>query len=237
MPEQSRSGGYAAFYHRRVLDLLRHLAAEQQPAIEVAAELVASSWRQGGRTLIAATGHCLHLEGTYRAGGPVDAAILALGDEPPGALQVNDVRVADCVIVPTNAGTTSDTVEVALRSRTAGATVVALTQLPYENDPAIASEHASGAKLAEVADVVIDLGGDVGDGAIAIPGSMFRIAPTSSAVGVVALWMIFAAAAESLVEEGLTPRFYASVQLPGASEHNSKLAAVRSTPGEELKRD
>ena len=44
------------------------------------------------------------------------------------------------------------TVDLALISRERGANSIALTQLPYEMDPRLVPEHASGKRLSEVAE-------------------------------------------------------------------------------------
>src|SRR5207249_12204322 len=50
------------------------------------------------------------------------------------------------------------------RSSDLGATTVALTQVAYEDDSSVILFHPAAKRLHDVADIIVDLGGDVGDG-------------------------------------------------------------------------
>jgi uncharacterized phosphosugar-binding protein len=176
--------------------------------------MVAEAIGGGHRVWVSKTTHCLHDELTFRAGGLM--AIHTLDD--PIAIEAGDV-----VLIGTNAGTTFLTVQTALIARGRGATSVALTQLPYETDPAVIAEHPSGKKLYECADVVIDLGGQVGDGELTSPDGEFRIIPGSGVAVVLAGWMIVAEAVARLVAAGKPPLLWQSMQVTGATARNTAL--------------
>ena len=56
----------------------------------------------------------------------------------------------------------------------------------------------------------------VGDGVVALPGLDDAVGPTSGVALVAAAWAILVGAADRLLEQGLTPVVYRSVQIPGA---------------------
>lgn len=198
---------------QRRLDLL---GGEQYPKIEQAGQAAAAAIAGGHRLWVSRTTHCLHDEVTSRAGGFM--AIHALDD--PISIEPGDV-----LIIGTNAGSTVLTVELAGIARDRGATVVALTQMAYEADPRAPAEHPSGKKLHEVCDILIDLGGQFGDGELEFnePGNPMRILPGSGAAVVIAAWMMLAEATDRLIALGKPPLFWQSMQIPGATPRNLAL--------------
>jgi uncharacterized phosphosugar-binding protein len=135
------------------------------------------------------------------------------------------IERGDVIVMGTNAGTTFISVEIATIARERGARVVVLTQLTYETSPLIESKHPSGKRLNEVGDVVVDLGGAVGDGVMELADTGVRVMPSSGVIGMLAMWMIFSEAVARLVEQGKIPMATQSLQLPGATPRNEKLIA------------
>jgi uncharacterized phosphosugar-binding protein len=214
-------------YLEGVIGVLGTIASGQRDAIEEAAHRVAEAIGSGHRVFVAATSHVLHTELILRAGGL--AAVHPLGETPDladpmldladGALRGDgsfEPAQGDLVIVGTNAGTDAGTVEVALAARAAGCVVVALTSVAYETWPDVVREHPSGRRLVDEADLVVDIGGVVGDGIVELPGVDTAVGPTSGVTLAATAWAILARAAELLVERGLSPIVYRSVQIPGA---------------------
>lgn len=198
-----------------MLERLSWIVAEQLGSIDEAARAVAESIGTGHRVWIAETSHCLHDEGTFRAGGLM--AVHKLSD-PVG------IETGDVVLIGTNAGTTHLTVDLALIAHERGATSIALTQVAYEMDPRLTPEHPSGKRLAEVADIVIDLGGRYGDTELTFSSNdrQFDAIPGSGVSAVLAMWMIFAGATELLCERGTPPLIWDSMQMPGVHAENLK---------------
>lgn len=203
----------AQHYANRMLERLGAMTREQQNSIDTAAESVATAIGNGHRIWIAETSHGLHDEGTFRAGGLM--AVHKLSD-PIG------IEAGDVVIVPTNAGTTHLTVDLALIAKTRNARSIALTQVAYEMDPRLVPEHPSGQRLSEVADIVVDLGGRYGDTELDFASGecAFSAIPGSGIAAMLAMWMIFAGAAELLCERGTPPLIWDSMQMPGVHEAN-----------------
>jgi uncharacterized phosphosugar-binding protein len=216
----------SAAYLGRTIAILEELAESQADPIERASTAVADAIANGHRVFVAATSHVLHSELYLRAGGL--AAVHPLGEAPDLASPMLALEAGllrgdgdfapergDVVLVGTNAGTDAGTVQVAIAARDAGLTVIGLTCVAYERHPEVVVEHPSGAKLVDLADIVIDVGGDVGDAALDIAGLDERFAPTSGAVLVTLAWAVLAGAAERLAAAGTPPIVYRSVQRPG----------------------
>jgi uncharacterized phosphosugar-binding protein len=214
-------------YLARTIAILETMAASQAEPIAVAAAAVADSIAAGHRVFVAATSHVLHTELYLRAGGL--AAVHPLGETPDLAtpmLQLADdvlrgdgdfrPEPGDVVLVGTNAGTDAGTVQVALAARAAGCLVIALTCVAYEQWPDVVVEHPDGGKLIEVADIIVDVGGSIGDGVIELDGLDTAVGPTSGVALAAAAWAILVDAAARLLDRGLTPIVYRSVQIPGA---------------------
>jgi uncharacterized phosphosugar-binding protein len=197
-----------------ILPQIAMFGGDRLPTITKAGELVAGALANGHRIWMAQTTHCLHGEATYRAGGLMAVHIL---DDPIV------VEPGDIVIEGTPAGTSGLAIETALGVKARGATLIALTQLVYEQDPRIVLQHSSGKRLHEIADLTIDLGGSYGDGELDLLEPGLRVFPSSGITAMVAMWMIFADATERLTARGLMPLIWQSVLVPGATERNARL--------------
>ena len=206
---QSMADRYASV----ALARLTHMLVSQRAQIDEAGAAVSNAIGNGHRVWVTQTSHTLHTEATRRAGGLM--AVHAL-DDP------SDIESGDVLIAGTTAGVFESIVEAASVAKRRGATVVALIQLAHESDPALHAEHPSGLLLHEIADIVIDLGGRLGDGEIDLPGTGIAILPSSGVTGVMALWMLFAVAVEALLVEGRRPLVYQSQLQVGAPEGNAE---------------
>ena len=85
----------------------------------------------------------------------------------------------------------------------AGLVVIALTSLAHSR--AVASRHSSGQRLFEVADMVLDNGGEVGDAVLEVEGLPTKACPTSTVVGAAILNAVMATAIEDLLSKGFVP--------------------------------
>ena len=234
-------------YLTGAIEALETLAGGQVDAIAASADAVADAIAADHRVYVAATSHVLHSELYLRAGGL--AAVHPLGETPDLAKPMLDLSAGvlhgdgsfvpepgDVVLVGTNAGTDAGTVQVAIAAHTAGCLVIGLTCVAYERWPNVVVEHPSGAKLVDIADITVDIGGVVGDGIIELDGVDTPVGPTSGVVLVAASWAILVGAAERLAARGLYPLVYRSVQIPGAEalfhERRATYEATRRGYGE-----
>jgi uncharacterized phosphosugar-binding protein len=202
----------AAGYLEAILPLVERLGREPTAgAIDAAGLAAADALSGGGKIWLTQTSHCLHGEATYRAGGFIAAHILA---DPVV------VEPGDCVIEGTPVGVSGLAIDAARNAKARGAVLVALTNVAFENDPTTTLDDPAGARLHELADIVVDLAGPVGDGVFDDPETGTRVIPHSGVTGMVAMWMIFAEATAILKARRETPRFYECVMTRGASEKN-----------------
>jgi uncharacterized phosphosugar-binding protein len=224
-----------------VRDLITSIAQTQREAVGQAAALVADTIERDGIVYTFGTGHshCVAEEMAYRAGGfaPVDAIL------EPSLTGTTDVvasefmeriegiasvvfdhrRVGpkDLLIIISNSGRNGATVEMALACRAHGVKTVAVTSLDYSRRTT--SRHSSGKRLFEVADVVIDNGGVLGDAALQIEGLEQPMGPTSNMAALFILHGVMAEAASLLVARGVKPPVFWSGNLDGAREMNQAL--------------
>ncbi len=221
--------------------VLGEVAATQGEALEEAARLAADSVAAGGVLHLFGAGHSqlLALDAYARAGGlacvnPIlDPALSpARGLELAGVertsgraaavLEGEDLRPGEVVLVASNSGVNAVPVEVALGCRERGLRVVALTNL--EQAKRTAPRHPSGARLHELADVVIDNRCPVGDAAVTLP-SGDRVGPLTTVVGAAVVTALCARVAELLLDTGRRPPVLASQNLDGqpTAEANAEL--------------
>jgi uncharacterized phosphosugar-binding protein len=228
-------------YFEAARGTLAEVAATQGDALEAAARLLADSVAGGGVLHLFGAGHSqlVTLDAFLRAGGLacvnpiVDPALapaagpgIAQVERTPGhaatVLQHEDLRPGEVVVVVSNSGVNPVPVEVALGCRDRGLLVVALTNV--EQAKATAARHPSGAKLHELADVVLDNRCPTGDAAVALAGGD-AVGPTTTVVGAAVVAALTARVAELLLERGATPPVLVSQNLDGrdAGERNHQL--------------
>jgi uncharacterized phosphosugar-binding protein len=221
---------------------LGEVAGTQGQALEEAARLVAASVAAGGVLHLFGAGHSqlLALDAYARAGGLACVhPILDPALSPAAGLQVSpveraegraaailegeDLRAGEVAVVVSNSGVNAVPVEVALGCRDRGLRVVALTNL--EQAKATAPRHSSGARLHELADVVIDNRCPPGDAALEL-ASGTRVAPLTTVVGAAVVAALCARVAELLEQQGHTPPVLASQNLDGPSVADDNAALM-----------
>jgi uncharacterized phosphosugar-binding protein len=113
------------------------------------------------------------------------------------------VGASDSMIVCSTGGTTANPIEMAMEGRRRGLPVVAITAVDHSK--ASSSQHSSGTRLLDHADVVIDLGTPIGDALVYLPGLDVPVGPGSSAAYVAVINEIKVQTAEILLERGAMP--------------------------------
>jgi uncharacterized phosphosugar-binding protein len=219
----SNSSAYgAAAYLEAATQAVASIAAQHEAIAAVGAR-VADAIVTGHRVLAFGTGHS-HLvaeEVFARAGGlrQVEAVLepsMMLHEGPAkssalerlsgyAAVLVEQAGVGpgDVVLVVSSSGRNAVPVEFAEESRRRGATVVAITSLSHS--AAVTSRAPSGAKLRDVADLVLDNAAPVGDATVPLPGRTERVGPVSTVTGVVLVQAVMAEAAHLLAARGEDP--------------------------------
>jgi len=222
------------------------VAETQRSAIVQAAEWVADALAKDRFLYVFGTGHS-HLiaeEVFYRAGGLARAvpmlveplmlhenAIQATYQEREtgyAAQILKDYRIeaGDVLVVASNGGRNAVPIELVLGAREMGVRTVAITNRAQSF--AWPSRHASGLRLAEVAEVVIDNCGVDGDAAIGVPGYPFRVGPPSSITGLLIINLLVVEAIEQSVRRGGIPEVYISSNTNGDNHNDVLLEKYRA---------
>jgi len=206
-------------------------------AVAVAADLIADRIIDGRVVYAFGASHAglLVQDQFYRAGGlvpiwPILPEFLMLDVTPvtatstleqtPGvAAQIlKDVPLGagDLLLIVSVSGRNPVPVEMCIIAQQRGTTVIALTNTTYS----CAVKGRGVPRLYEVADVVIDLPGVVGDAAVFLREDMPPVGPTSSAVGTAILHGLMVETASLLAHRGITPPIFASANLDDSATWN-----------------
>jgi uncharacterized phosphosugar-binding protein len=129
----------------------------------------------------------------------------------------------DVLILASTSGRNAVIIDMALAARDKGIRTIGITALAYTRG--VASRHASGKKLVDLCDVVIDNGAPLGDAAVAVPGFPQKIGPLSSVTGLAIVNAMVAEVVGRLVAAGVTPPVFMSANLDGGDAFNARLLA------------
>ena len=229
----------AARYLSNAVNVLDAIIAEELAAIRSAAELCARAVAGGGLIHVLGTGHShiLAEELFYRAGGLaainpilVDRLMLhvsatdstrlerlaATGDD---VLSELTLVPGDAIIVASNSGGNAVCNVVAAGARRAGVQVIAVVSRAHA--AAMQDDGVDGHDtLLDVADVVVDNHGAVGDASILVAGVPCPVGPTSTIAGAAIVNAIAVETAALLGELGGPVAVLASSNVAGGDEHN-----------------
>ncbi|HHV54538.1 MAG TPA: sugar isomerase domain-containing protein [Firmicutes bacterium] len=200
-------------YLDAILEILhRFTTRESLDRVAKAASVIADALRKGRRVHLLDNGHFLGNEFYQRAGGVPFLHRIQLDDLKEPAV----VRSQDVLIVASVSGRSSEVVDGAMLARERGVYVMALTSLSQSQ--AAPPLHPSGKRLYECADLVLDIGGVPGDGLLDFPNVKYRFGPASGISSAVLLWMVLAQTVGNLLNSGIYPTIFPSVNIPGGAE-------------------
>ena len=120
----------------------------------------------------------------------------------------------DVLIVISTSGIREVIVEMAEGARQRGLGVIGVLSRTHSEQARPA--HASGRKLIDVADVILDNGAPVGDCLLELEGSVNKTGPFSTLGGALVMNMLRCEVAQRLVERGIEPVFLPSHQFVGS---------------------
>lgn len=225
-------------YFKKLNEVIARFAGTQADALEQAAQLIAASLSRGGLLHVMGTGHS-HMfaeEFFYRAGGlaaidPIfdEGLMLHNGAEKSSAferlpgyavavLERHSLLPEDVFLIASNSGRNVVPVEAALYAKEKGLYVVGLTNLTHSRQ--VASRHASGKKLYELCDIVIDNCGVYGDAMIDLEGAG-AMGASSSVIACVTAQMLSLLGAEALLEKGERPEVFLSANVDEGTAANA----------------
>ena len=226
-------------YLENLQKLLSEIVDTQLGAIEAASAAFARTLEAGHNIFLFGTGHSHMLaeELFYRAGGLVnlhpvlDTALMlhesasksTEAERLPGYAQIlfdtYGMQKGDLIVIISNSGRNGVCVDLAGIAKEAGLTVIALTSLRHSS--AAASRHPSGKRLFELADIVLDNRGCVGDASVYFDALGRNAAPTSTSAGAAILNAVTAGCIEKMLADGYMPEVFSSSNVDGGDEINA----------------
>lgn len=234
----------AVAYLEQVRTAVDRVEAEQLGNIATAADLIVESLRADGVIQAFGTGHsqATAMEIAGRAGGLIPTNRIAMRDlvvhagAPATVLtdpllerdpelgrrlyEATPVDPADVFVIASNSGINGSVVGLAALARERGHHVIAITSL--EHSRRVTSRHPSGAKLYQLADVVLDNGGPFGDAVLPLPGGG-AVCAISTITSALLAQFLTAEVVRRLVEAGVEPPVYLSANVPDGDAHNNTL--------------
>lgn len=228
-------------YISNIQHLINRVLETQMEQIVQAGDIVADTVMHQGFVYTFGTGHSHMMaeELFYRAGGlariyPIleDALMLHNGAIKSTDMERLDGYAAlildryectekDCMIIASNSGRNAVNIEMAQAAHNKGMKVIALTNLTHSQSQA--SRHHSGQKLYQLADVVLDNQGCMGDASIPIPEINRSIAATSTSIGAMLLQSVVIAAVEQMIAKGHIPEVFSSSNLDDGDAINHEI--------------
>ena len=142
-------------------------------------------------------------------------------------------RDYDVMIVFSTSGNKGVPVDVALGAKARGLTLIAVIAAAYSVQ--LASEHSSGRKLADIADVVIDNCALPGDSMVSVPGVDGRVGPGSTIGNTAVVNTLKVLVAEDLAARGQPPLVLASAFELGADASRERFEATYDDYRERVK--
>lgn len=113
------------------------------------------------------------------------------------------IHDGDAFVISSHSGVNRVVVEVALAVKDAGHPLIAITS--REHSSKAAPRHASGKRLSDLADVVLDNHAPFGDAVLALPDLEQRVAAVSTSLAMALVGALVATTAEGLLARGVQP--------------------------------
>jgi uncharacterized phosphosugar-binding protein len=231
--------------HEVTTRLDRLTALAEAGALDAPVEMITRSLDAGGIVQAFGTGHsqAFAMEIAGRAGGLIPTNSIALRDVvlfggrdvsvlSDGAGLERDPAIVDelwltiraqpedVFVIASNSGVNGSIVGIALKAKEHGHGVIAVTSL--EHTARVTSKHPSGARLSEVADVVIDNLAPYGDTTISLDGDV-GIGAVSSLTAAFIAQLLTIGVSERMAAAGAVPPIYLSANIPAGDDHNNRL--------------
>jgi uncharacterized phosphosugar-binding protein len=227
-------------YFQAISELQARVVQVQRMQLLEVAQRMAETTRRDQRIFLFGTGHS-HLlaeEGFYRAGGLANVVPMltehlmlhhlpSLGsrlERTPGLsdliLERYDPQPGEMLFVFSNSGVNQLPVEMAMRARDRGLFVVSISSFAYAK---LAPLSELGLRLDQSVNLALDNGGIPGDAILPLENYPWHVAPSSTVVCALLWNALVAETARLLLESGIEPPVFVSLNVAGAAEHNRAL--------------
>lgn len=230
-------------YFQKIIALLTKIEHKEKESIEKAISILTEANLNKNSIFIFGASHAgiMTEELYYRAGGmmtinPIFGREIMLDRSPVtltskmerlegyGRLLASqvDFKKKDVLIIHSVSGRNPVALDIALAAKEKGAIIIALTNLVYSQS--VTSRHSSEKKLYELADIILDNHGDIGDASCTIEGIQQKVGPTSTVIGASILNTIIVETCRRLVQKGIQyPPIFYSANLDGGDQLNQQL--------------
>lgn len=222
------------------IKLVLELKNTQSDNLDCAAKQFANAFLRHKKVFVTGSGHSHTMAEEFysRAGGlafvvPILTPELTITDHPtkssyierlPGYARIlaelYHISDGDVVLIASNSGRNAYPVEMALSAKERGATVIAVTNVRHSS--ATVSRDPSGKRLMDIADIVIDNCGEIGDACLALEGMETKVFSTSSIVNAFIAQAISVQTAAYIKAAGIEPPVFASMNVDGAEKVNDE---------------
>lgn len=222
-------------YWKEINILLEQVAEQENENIGYASKLIADRINNGGILQLFGCGHShlLAQEAYYRAGGLVPVAPITLEplmlhtgaltssqiEKDPTFVGQNKDQISfepnDILIVISTSGRNPAPIDMAFLGTEAGVLVISLQSLLYSDQE---GRHASGKRLEEVVDIVLNTHVPVGDGLLSNKGLQYG--PASTVVGATLLNALICQVIEKISTETEELPVFKSANLSDSKLHN-----------------
>ncbi|NSW89190.1 MAG: SIS domain-containing protein [Firmicutes bacterium] len=222
-----------------VIDLLNEIERTQSEVIREAGRIISEAIENEGLLHVFSTGHSHMIveEMFYRAGGlvpvnPILDPVLMLHEGAfkstkverlsgyaAGVFESVRFKKGEPVLIISNSGINSVPVEMALLCKQNSLKVIAITSVSLSSS--LQPRHASGKKLMDIADYVIDncIKGD--DASIEIQEYGQKVGAISSIAGIYIAQKLVISVVNEFLKKGKKPPVFMSANVPGGDEHNA----------------
>ena len=225
-------------YWKEINALLEQVAEQEKENIDSTSKLVATRIRNGGILQLFGCGHShlLAQEAYYRAGGLVPVSPITLepvmlhkgaltssqNEKDPTFIEQNKDHISfepnDILVVISTSGRNPSPIDMAFLGKKAGILVISLQSLLYRGQE---GKHASGKRLEEVVDIVLNTHVPVGDGLLGNKGLQYG--PASTVVGATLLNALICQVIEELSKESEQLPIFKSANLSDSQLHNEAM--------------
>lgn len=219
-------------YHKifeKELELIKKIHSTQEDPIKESAHLIADAYLHGHTFFVSGSGHSHTLSEEFygRAGGlaftvPILTNELTMTEHPTKSSYIErlsgyaailcnlyHVKERDVVVIASNSGRNAYPVELAQCAKAKGANVIAITNVAHCT--ATTSRAKSGHMLMDIADIVIDTCGVLGDACLHVEGIDTCMLPTSSIANACIAQAISVLTAQYIKEAGEEPPVFVSL--------------------------
>ncbi|MGI8746498.1 MAG: sugar isomerase domain-containing protein [Bryobacteraceae bacterium] len=221
-------------YRDNLEQIFRRITETQVTALIQAATWAAEVIEANNIIYTLGSGHSLLIatELYYRAGGLANFDVIhdrtfgrteRLAGYGKLLLDSYPISAKDLLILVSNSGRNELTVEMAIEARQRGIRTVAITSLAHSL--AVSPRTVSGFRLCDVADLVIDNCGRVGDASVEAtsPRESVMVAPTSTVAGIFIANSIVSLTTQILLNRGIDPPVFASANIDNGDKKNEDL--------------